>query len=85
VLGVVVRTSLHVAVVGAVLGLFGVAVARGQLSSAALTDALIAAWIGAIGGLAYAAWFSLGSLFGRRGGGRLLSLLVDFSVGAGSS
>lgn len=85
VLGVVVRTSLHVAIVGAVLGLFGVAAARGQLNSAALTDALIAAWVGAIGGLAYTAWLSLGSLLGRRGGGRLLLLLVDFSVGAGSS
>lgn len=85
VLGVVVGTSLRVAVVGAVLGLFGVAVARGQLNSAAVADALIAARIGAIGGVAYTAWLSLGSLFGRSGGGRLLALLIDFSVGAGSS
>lgn len=85
VLGVVARTGLHVSAVGAILGLFGVAAARGQLNSAALTDALIAAWIGAIGGVAYTAWLSLGSLFGRSGGGRFLALLLDFSVGAGSS
>jgi hypothetical protein len=84
-LGIVVRTSIHVAAIGAVLGVVGVMVARGQFTSAALADALIAAWVGAIGGLAYTAWLSLGSLFGRFGGGRLLALLVDFSVGAGSS
>jgi hypothetical protein len=85
ILGVIIRTGLHVSVAGAVLGLVGVAVARSELGSLALTDALTAAWIGAIGGFAYVAWFSLGSLFGRSGGGRGLGLLVDFTLGAGSS
>jgi hypothetical protein len=38
--------------------------------------------VGALGGAAYASWFSLGAGFGRRGGGRLVALLVDWLLGA---
>jgi hypothetical protein len=55
------------------------------LDAATLSDALTTAWIGALGGAAYAVFLSFGSLFGRAGGGRLLGLVVDFTIGAGSS
>lgn len=85
VLGIIVQTCLRVSVIGALLGLVAVAGARGQINTVALVDALTAAWIGALGGVAYTAWLSLGSLFGRAGGGRRLGLFVDFVAGAGSS
>jgi hypothetical protein len=83
--GLVARTTLHVAAIGAVLGLIAIIVARGRLDVATVFDAATTVWIGALGGAAYAAWLSLGSLFGRAGGGRLVCLGLDFTVGAGSS
>jgi hypothetical protein len=83
--GLVVRATLHVAAIGALLGLLAVIVARGRLDMATVSDALTTVWIGALGGAAYAAWLSLGSLFGRAGGGRLVCLGLDFTIGAGSS
>lgn len=47
-------------------------------------DVFACAWIGAFGGVAYAAWFALGSTFGRRGGGRWLALVVDWLLGISS-
>jgi hypothetical protein len=85
VLGLVVRTAAHVAALGALLGLLAVTVARGRLDAATVSDALTTIWIGALGGAAYAVWLSFGSLFGRAGGGRLLGLALDFTLGAGSS
>jgi hypothetical protein len=41
-------------------------------------DALASAYAGSLAGAAYAAWFSLGASFGRRGGGRAAALVVDW-------
>lgn len=58
-------------------------VAHGASDPPRTHDALVSAYAGALGGAAYGAWFSLGAGFGRRGGGRLLALLVDWVLGAG--
>ncbi len=47
-------------------------------------DALTSAWVGALAASAYAAFFALGSTFGSKGGGRFLSLGLDFVLGSTS-
>jgi hypothetical protein len=63
---------------GALLAGAVAALAHGTGDPPALRDALTSAYAGAVGGLAYASWFALGAGFGRRGGGRVVLLLVDF-------
>lgn len=46
-------------------------------------DAATSAYAGALGGGAYAAWFSLGAVLGRRGGGRATLLVLDWVIGTG--
>jgi len=43
------------------------------------------AWIGALAGAAYVAWFGVGSLFGKRGGGRSVALVLDAVLGSTST
>ena len=57
-------------------------VAHGVSDPPPLRDAATSAYAGGLGGLAYAAWFSLGATFGRRGGGRGVLLVVDWVLGA---
>jgi hypothetical protein len=57
-------------------------VAHGIGDPPPLRDAAASAYAGALGGLAYAAWFSLGTTFGRRGGGRAVLLVLDWVLGA---
>jgi hypothetical protein len=45
-------------------------------------DTLASAYAGSLGGVAYAAWFVLGTSFGKRGGGRPVLLVVDWLLGA---
>jgi len=47
-------------------------------------DALTSAWVGALAASAYAAFFALGSTVGAKGGGRFLSLGLDFVLGGTS-
>jgi hypothetical protein len=72
------------AVVGAVVAAFVAVVAHGSSDPPVVLDALTSAWVGALGGAAYASLFSFGASFGRRGGGRSALLVVDFLFGAGS-
>jgi hypothetical protein len=58
--------------------------AHGASDPPRAADALASAYAGALGGAAYAALFSLGATFGRRGGGRTLFLVADWLLGAGS-
>jgi hypothetical protein len=44
-------------------------------------DALASAYAGALGGAAYASWFSTGTTFGKRGGGRTAFLAIDWVLG----
>jgi hypothetical protein len=63
---------------GAVLAGMVALIAHGSGDPPALRDALTSAYAGGLGGLAYASWFSLGASVGRRGGGRVALLVVDF-------
>lgn len=44
-------------------------------------DAIISAYVGGLGGAAYACWFACGASFGRRGGGRPVALVLDWLLG----
>lgn len=70
------------AVVGAAVAAIVAVVAHGIADPPPLHDASVSAYVGALGGAAYAAWFSLGASFGRRGGGRVALLVLDWLIGA---
>jgi len=71
------------AIAGGLLAATVAIVAHGAADPPVARDALVSGYVGALGGAAYAAWFSLGAGFGGRGGGRLVALLVDWVLGAG--
>ena len=75
------------ATIGAVLAVSVAALAHGPQDPPLAADVARCAEIGALGGAAYGAFFTLGASFGARGFGRSLLLLVDwfFGVGHGSS
>jgi hypothetical protein len=70
------------ALAGAALAAAVAVVAHGPGDPPPARDALASAYAGALGGSAYAGWFSLGTAFGRRGGGRTLLLIADWVLGA---
>ncbi|MGO9833823.1 MAG: hypothetical protein ACLP1X_06380 [Polyangiaceae bacterium] len=67
---------------GALLAATVAVVAHGTADPPLARDALASGYVGALGGAAYASWFSLGAGFGRRGGGRVVALVVDWLLGA---
>jgi hypothetical protein len=71
------------ALAGALVAVAVAVTAHGSADPPATHDALVSGYVGALGGAAYGAWFLLGAGFGRRGGGRLAALLVDWLLGAG--
>jgi hypothetical protein len=78
--------TLAAALVGAavpagVLAAVVAAVAHGGGDPPRLHDALVSAYVGLVGGAAYASWYALGATFGRRGGGRVALLVLDFLAG----
>jgi hypothetical protein len=83
--GSVLVVMLSAAVCGALFGLIAVVVTRAPHDALLLRDAFTSTWIGALGGLAYGAWFSLGSQFGANGGGRFWFLILDWILGDGTS
>jgi hypothetical protein len=72
------------AVVGGALSAAVAVIAHGPSDPPLARDALTAAWIGALGGLAYAAFFTCGAALVRGGSGRVALLFVDWIFGAGS-
>ncbi len=72
------------AIVGAVVAAAVAVLAHGIADPPRIHDAAVSAYVGALGGAAYATWFTLGASFGRRGGGRVLLLVVDWILGATS-
>ena len=70
------------ALVGALTAAIVALVAHGVSDPPRLHDAAASAYVGALGGAAYAAWFGAGASFGRRGGGRLALLILDWILGA---
>jgi hypothetical protein len=81
----VMMTGARVGVVAALLSALAVLVASVGDANAIRADALTSGWIGGLGGAAYVAWFSAGSLWGKAGRGRLLALAVDWVFGATTS
>ncbi|MGH7271520.1 MAG: hypothetical protein ACREJ3_13910 [Polyangiaceae bacterium] len=70
------------AAAGAILASAIALLAHGVADPPRLGDALRSGYAGALGGGAYGALFSLGSNFGRRGGGRTVLLACDWVLGA---
>lgn len=84
-LGLVAACALALAVAGAALAALAVVAARGGGDPGLVRDMLASSWVGVLGGASYAAWFALGSTLGRRGGGRVWALLVDWVFGSGAT
>ena len=70
---------------GTVLGMVSVLAARGVHDPALLHDLWATATVGAWAGAAYACWFAAASSLGKRGGGRTLFLVLDWTLGSSSS
>lgn len=58
--------------------------AAGQPQGNLLADTVASGWLFGLGGVTYAACFVAASTFGRRGGGRVWFLLLDFVLGSQS-
>jgi hypothetical protein len=72
------------AVACAILSALVAALAHGPSDPPLASDAITSAWIGALAGLAYAAWFTLGAAIARSGIGRAIFLGVDWLLGVGT-
>ncbi len=79
---VIAVAAITCAAIGALVAATAAFVAHGVSDPPPLRDAATSAYAGALGGMAYAAWFSLGATFGRRGGGCGVLLIVDWILGA---
>lgn len=84
-LGLLAVCAVVTAVVAASMALLAVVLARGLSDRGLSADLLASAWIGAAAGVAYTCWFALGSSFGRRGGGRLWALALDWVLGSSTT
>jgi hypothetical protein len=75
------------ALLGGLLALAVGALAHGSADPPLVRDLVVSAEVGALGGAAYAAYFTLGASFGARGLGRSVLLVIDwvFGVGRGAS
>jgi hypothetical protein len=69
------------AVLGALLAAVVACIAHGPADPPLAIDLATSAWIGALGGVAYAALFSFGASLGGRAFGRSAVLVVDFLFG----
>jgi len=83
-LGLVVASMIGAALLAASSGALAAVVAHDPTAPALTLDAASCAWIGALGGAAYAALFALGSSFGATGSGRWWALAADFLLGGTS-
>ena len=85
VLGLSLASAAALALGGAFLAALAVVVTRAPADPKLVSDLTVSSWIGALGGVAYAACFSFGSTFFSRGGGRFWALVLDFTLGAGTT
>lgn len=79
------RASVALALSAAIGALAGLGAVLGVLPHpgvALLAELYTGAWIGALVGASYGAWFALCSSLGRRAQGRVVFLVLDFVVGA---
>ncbi|NUO49580.1 MAG: hypothetical protein HOV80_12055 [Polyangiaceae bacterium] len=85
-LGIVLTSAVAAIALAVVASLVALVAARAGVepARAALpfaSDLLTTGWIAILAGGAYAAFLGLGATFGKKGGGRLAFLLVDFFLG----
>jgi hypothetical protein len=71
------------ALAAALLAVVLVVIGHGPLDPPLGGDALTSAWIGALGGAAYASTFTAGACFGARGWGRSVVLVLNWWLGSG--
>ncbi len=81
-LGLVGVCAALVAGAAVALALLGVVVARGTTDAGLAADLARSSWIAATAGVSYTLWFALGSSIGRRGGGRIWALALDWVLGS---
>ncbi len=84
-LGTVIAAVASSAITSMILGSAVAALAHGSADPPLLRDVATSAWVAGLGGAAYAALFSFGAAFGRRGLGRSIALVADWLLGAGTS
>jgi hypothetical protein len=84
-LGLSLAPMLVLALGGALLAALAVVVTRAPADPRLASDLAVSSWIGALGGMAYVACFSFGSTFFSRGGGRFWALVLDWTLGAGTT
>ncbi len=85
-LGIVLASAAVGVVLSVVVALAALLASRagaeaGRAALPLATDLLTTAWIAVLAGGAYAAWLGFGATFGKKGGGRLWFLAVDFFLG----
>jgi hypothetical protein len=78
----VVASLASAALVSALLAVAVDALAHGSADPPLARDLRVTAYVAALGGACYGAWFALGASFGRRGGGRIAFLVLDWVVGS---
>ena len=83
-LGLVAASMIGAALLAGSAGSLAAVLAHDPTAPALTLDAASCAWIGALGGAAYAALFALGSTFGATGAGRWWALAGDFLLGGTS-
>jgi hypothetical protein len=83
-LGLILASMMGAAALAAGAATAAAVIAHDPTAPAVRFDALSCAWIGGLGGAAYAALFAFGATFGSTGAGRWGALLADFLLGSTS-
>ena len=83
-LGLAATTAAALAAFSLLIAVLAVGLSRGTKDPLLGRDLLSTLWIAVLAGTVYAAWFSLASLFGKRGH-RGVAWLGDFLLGSGAS
>jgi hypothetical protein len=83
-LGLVAASMFGAALFAASAAAIAAFLAHDPTAPAVKFDVITCAWIGALGGSAYAALFALGATFGSTGAGRWWALVGDFILGSTS-
>jgi len=81
-LGLVMASMIAAALLAAGAAALAAVLAHDPTAPAIRLDALSSAWIGALGGSAYAAFFAFGATYGAQGGGRWGGFVADFLLGS---
>lgn len=83
--GMLLAPTVVMALSTALLAAFAVLLTRWPADPRLGSDLIASGWVGLLAGIAYTAWFALGSTLGRSGGGRGVLLVLDWIFGTGAS